>query len=83
MKKIMDQKLWLVEKNSISFGAENGEGPFWNYSVSTMQHIIDVDSSSVSAFVVILVGKYSMCQLNQYNYKYWDRNAVYIDANKN
>jgi len=37
---------------------------------NAMQHIIDVDSSSVSAFVVILVGKYSNCQLNQYNYKY-------------
>ena len=46
-----------------------------------MQHIIDVDSTSVSAFVVMLVGKYSSCQLNQYNYKYWDGNAVYIDAN--
>ena len=81
MKTIMNQKLWLVEKTAFPFGAENGEGPFWNYLVSTMQHIIDVDSSSVSAFVVILVDKYSNCQLNQYNYKYWDGNAVYIDAN--
>ena len=81
MKKIMDQKLWTVEQNSISFGAENGEDPFWNYLESTMQHIIDVDSTSVSIFVVILFGKYSICQLNQNNYKYWDGNAVYIDAN--
>ena len=82
MKKIMNKKLWMVEKkNSISFGAENGEGPFWNYLVSTMQHIIDVESTSVSIFVVILVGKYSNCQLNQYNYKYWEGNTVYIDAN--